>query len=151
MLDNKTVTGRNIVGGIVAENFGTVNGANENNTNAENIGKVVGYGQNIGGIVGINHDGSVENYILGVNIEGSGTNVGGAVGRNEGVFNNITYRTGTNYSVRGKESIGGLIGLQVTGSETTYAGLENYASVTADYDAAGGIIGRSAESQRHLP
>lgn len=135
-MNSVTVTGKNMVGGLVSENFGTVDGQNTVLT-----GKVNGYGIYIGGITGANRgvaDTNVKNYTLDISVSGSGTSVGGAVGLNEALVEALSYKAGSNNTVTGKSTVGGIIGAQTSGSGMN---LSSNADVTAEYGLAGGIAG----------
>lgn len=138
-----TITGKNYVGGIAAENFGTIEGTYGTNTH------VVGHGDYVGGIVGMNYAGAAIKLsasgaqgAVEVSVASSGQYIGGiagmsqaAIGQDDGKMMKITG------SVSGKRYVGGIVG-DYNGSEKL-AGLFNLARVTALEGNAGGIAGRS--------
>lgn len=130
----RTVSGKGGVGGLVSENFGTIDGGG-----IELIGTVSGQKEDVGGIAGRSMGGAVRNYVLKASVEGNGVNAGGAVGRNQGEVSGVSYAEGNTFQVTGDTNVGGIIGLHEAAQNLS--GLVNYASVTADYGFAGGIVG----------
>jgi hypothetical protein len=144
------LTGHGYVGGLVAENHGTV-------SNSSFTGSVKGDWANVGGLVGCNY-GSVndsyatasvsgENGVGGLTGDNTGTvtdshssgnvtgngSVGGLVGTSTGTLTNA-YATG---NVNGSSSVGGLMGLLVYGAVTDCYSTGN----VSGEDNVGGLIG----------
>lgn len=166
-LNGKTVTGKNMVGGIAADNYGTVTGVSADfEGKIELRGTVYGYGENVGGIAGYSHNptpdegtelkpadkkASVSEFVLAVNLYGTGVNAGGGIGNNEGEMSGISYveSAGNSYQIQGDTNVGGIVGRYSyttssggTGEqEAMLTGLYNIARVTANYGYAGGIAG----------
>lgn len=166
-LNGKTVTGKNMVGGIAADNYGTVTGVSaDSEGKIELRGTVYGYGENVGGIAGYSHNptpdegtelkpedkkASVSDFVLAVNLYGAGVNAGGGIGNNEGEMGGISYveSAGSSYQIQGDTNVGGIVGRYSyttssggTGEqEAKLTGLYNIARVTANYGYAGGIAG----------
>lgn len=166
-LNGKTVTGKNMVGGIAADNYGTVTGVSaDSEGKIELRGTVYGYGENVGGIAGYSHNptpdegtelkpadkkASVSEFVLAVNLYGTGVNAGGGIGNNEGEMSGISYveSAGNSYQIQGDTNVGGIVGRYSyttssggTGEqEAKLTGLYNIARVTANYGYAGGIAG----------
>lgn len=166
-LNGKTVTGKNMVGGIAADNYGTVTGVSEDSEGKIELrGTVYGYGENVGGIAGYSHNptpdegtelkpedkkASVSEFVLAVNLYGTGVNAGGGIGNNEGEMSDISYveSAGNSYQIQGDTNVGGIVGRYSytissggTGEqEAKLTGLYNIARVTANYGYAGGIAG----------
>ena len=145
------IKGNNYVGALVGKNAGgtiinnSVSG--DNNTTST----VVGTGQKVGGLVGINDNytkrnpitvtaGKVINSFADVHVIGvrpdsgdNGSSVGGLIGINKGIISN-SYAAG---NVSGNEDIGGLVG-QNTGGEIT----NSYAAgTTTGTSYVGGLVG----------
>ncbi|MCD2492420.1 discoidin domain-containing protein [Lacrimispora sp. NSJ-141] len=139
--EKKTVTGRNFVGGIAAENFGTIDG-----TVVERA-SVTAYGEtgNVGGITGYHYGEAflTLNQDISVTVTSSGSNVGGVAGTTEG---NLGPGQGAGTvrlegSVSGTGNVGGIAG---DSKADLIEGFENEASVSAEDGAAGGIIGKDS-------
>lgn len=152
-LENKTIIGTNVVGGIASENFGEITGGGRMTVIAGNI---YGYGENIGGLAGASYgsftvggskgSAKVSNYDLNINISGTGVNVGGAIGLNSGDVDTIIYygdmSASFNYSISGNTNVGSIIGF-CKNAVGTMEGADNYAAtITAAYGYAGGIVGK---------
>ena len=130
-----TVTGHDYVGGMAAENFGTIIGKNNSQYNFS----VQASGNYAGGVAGWNHKGAViqENiFDSGYRLESEGNYAGGLIGLNEGNLNNCSIKSSA--MVRGDQYIGGLVGSQQGGVITESV---NGASVTAAQGYSGGIAG----------
>ena len=101
-----TVTGRNYVGGITAENFGSIQNISMKNS----IVHAQGTGGNAGGIAGYNYSGAhltLSEDIQGI-IAGSGQNIGGVAGTTEenlGLSENVNQVT-FNGTVTGTGNVG---------------------------------------------
>ncbi|MFP4052021.1 MAG: GLUG motif-containing protein, partial [Thermoplasmata archaeon] len=126
-LENVNITGQALVGGLVAENSGTVSNSyvtgeinsTTGDTSPSNAGGLVGYNYNViedsysngyvngstsvGGLVGKN-EGNIDDSYSTSNVNGDPYNCGGLVGSNEGYINN-TYATG-DVTVSGDHSQG---------------------------------------------
>ena len=116
-----------VASGVVLRNIGL------KNVNVTGNGRV-------GALVGYNPDTTIENsYATGVNIQGDGE-VGGLVGENRGTIRK-SYVIGT---VRGRSSVGGLVGFFVEGViEKSYT----MGAVTASEDYVGGLVGNIFNGQ----
>jgi prepilin-type N-terminal cleavage/methylation domain-containing protein len=164
VLEDKTVSGRNYVGGIVADNFGTIektvinNKKNNNTVNAVGV-KVAGEDdeteeQGIAGGIAAYNAGSIiqSDNLVNVKITTGGMYAGVVAGVNEGIVTNAKIDEdgkvdSDDYivisgSVSGDAYVGGVIGVNygTTGNKTV-SGYRNKATVTAEYGEAGGIIG----------
>lgn len=133
-----TVTGRNYVGGITAENFGSIQNISMKNS----IVHAQGTGGNAGGIAGYNYSGAhltLSEDIQGI-IAGSGQNIGGVAGTTEenlGLSENVNQVT-FNGTVTGTGNVGGIAG---NSQAQEVAGFCNKAIIYAEDGDAGGIIG----------
>lgn len=140
---NRTVTGQNVVGGIVGCNL--AEGRVENNTsNASVTGRTA-----VGGVVGENQGaltlsspaGSEERRVTG---QSGSTAVGGVIGLNRGTIQvpSNAYLTNRAKEVRAVNgSVGGVIGAQ-DGADMTLSRAKNLGDrVTAQAGSAGGIVG----------
>ena len=115
------------VGGVVGENYGTVE-------NCYNAGCTVDGASCVGGVVGVNN-GTVQNCYNTGNVSGSDY-VGGVVGTNYTTVQNC-YNTG---SVSGSYDVGGVVGTNYITVQNCYnAG--NVSGSNANY--VGGVIGRN--------
>lgn len=137
---NRTVTGRNYVGGIVAENFGSIQNIGIQNgkvTAAECAGGITGYGAEKSYIL-LNQD-------LSLNLSGTGTDIGGIAGKNAGTLTafNGSALVRLSGSVSGSGNVGGIVGRNLAGDVTSFY---NEASVTAENGNAGGIVGADESS-----
>ena len=147
-----SVTGNNVVGGLVGDNnFGSVSnsystgnvtgdhyvgglvGHNEggNVSNSYSTGSVTGTWQ-VGGLVGDNY-GTVSNSYAAGNVTGEECDAGGLVGINTGTVSN-SYSTGS--SVTGDLNIGGLVGSNFGTISDSYSSC----NVTGDLQV-GGLVG----------
>lgn len=155
--DTATVRGKSFVGGIAAENLGTI----ESDAAGGFTGEVTGGGtvsgteMNVGGIAGINR-GTIQNIpAVTVNVDApDAQRVGGAAGTNEGKILGVS--TNQLMKVTGGADVGGLVGWNAAASgaaggqigawKDTSSGKEvfcvNQANVTAA-NTAGGIAGRN--------
>ena len=105
-LENVDVTGKDEVGGLVGQNFGTV-------SKSYSTGSVSGHFA-VGGLVGSNRGGKVSNCFSRASVSGH-RQVGGLVGQNFGGTVSKSYSTG---SVSGSWQVGGL-----AGASTVYSGV----------------------------
>ena len=120
-LENVNITGGDIVGSVVGDNYGTV-------TACTASGNVSGT-SNVGGVVGRNA-GIVTACTASVDVTGTGTNVGGVVGFSiSGAVTACCYVSG---SVSGTSNVGGVLGHN--GFPTT---------MTACYHTSGNVSGTS--------
>jgi len=101
------VSGRTGIGGLVGRSHGTI-------SNSHMSGIVIGYGQ-VGGIVGINYDGSVADSYATGSIYGNTSLIGGLVGENTYGSVSNSYSSG---EVMGNNMTGGLVGGINKGSVT---------------------------------
>ncbi len=99
-LENVQVSGRDYVGGLVGENWGTVSGC-------YSTGSVLG-GSSVGGLVGRNDSGTISQCYTTGNVSGSWDYIGGLVGYND-YYGTVSecYSTGR---VSGDGPVGGLVG-----------------------------------------
>ena len=130
-VDSVNITGKDSVGGLVGENFGTINNSNVS-------GNVEG-NNDIGGLVGVN-SGNIENSNSSGSVEGT-SNVAGFVGRNDGTINDGSFSG----NVKGNSIVGGFIGANQVGtilSSSTSGSVEGNLSV-------GGFIGQGQYGTVH--
>ena len=128
-LVDSNITGKNIVGGIIGDNFGVV-------LNVYNTGDIRG-NMHVGGLVGMNDGQEITNaYNIG-NITGN-RGLGGLIGYNNGVVTNV-YNSG---NVIGTSNLGGIAGF-AEWSPITNA--YNTGNIIGD-SSLGGIIGQSMET-----
>jgi len=121
-----TVNGKNYAGGMVGQNDGTITGCHS-------TGQVNGDNDNIGGLVGYNHAGSITSSYWSGEVSGE-FYVGGVTGRNTGTVTDC-YSTGT---IAGKDYIGGLVSV----NEGTAARCYSTAQVDGD-DYVGGLAAQN--------
>lgn len=132
-ISNITISGGNCVG--VFGYISTTTIKNSSTTTAVISGTMSGAG-NVGGLVGFNYGTLSGKFELNTNVTGTGSFVGGVVGRNHGNINNVTLVH--NGSIEGgSNSVGGILGF--TGG--TLTGAVNSGSVKGG-TATGGIVGR---------
>ncbi len=131
-LDDEKIA--NVVGGIVGTNHGTVQAAyNES---------VVHGNANVGGIVGENTS-KISNVANALRIDArSAENVGGLVGRQTGTGSVLVYGRNT-AAVTGNTNVGGLVGINGTGSQLS--NLDNgFMSVITGDTNVGGMVGKNS-------
>ena len=119
------------------EYVGGLVGYNVNGTvnNSYATGNVTGNGDYIGGLVGYNIYGTVNNSYATGNVNGTNYYVGGLVGNNRNGIVNHSYATG---NVSGDSFVGGLVGYNVNGTvNNSYA--TGYVSGTDSH--IGGLVG----------
>lgn len=128
-VENADFSGGNFAGGLVGENYGTVE-------ESYATGDVTG-DTNVGGLVGENY-GSVEESHATADVSGDRFRVGGLVGENEGTVGD-SYATG---SVSGEDRVGGLVGDNDEDATVT----ESYATgdVSGDEPQVGGLVGTNS-------
>ena len=98
-----SVSGSSGVGGLVGENRGTI-------MNSYVTSIVTGFGDDVGGLVGLSSSGTIMNsYAIG-SVSGSGDNVGGLVGNNAGTITN-SYAASAVGRSDNSINVGGLVGL----------------------------------------
>ena len=142
--ENRTVTGRNYVGGFTAENFGSIVHP------SVNAAAVTAYGAdgNVGGITGYNDEnGAVTlGQAVEISVSSAGDNVGGITGYNKGILSvsGSAESAGIAGSISGNQRVGGVVGYQQADS---LSGFYNEASVTASGGDAGGIVGKADNSE----
>ena len=111
-----SVSGSNWIGGLVGANWGgTI-------TNSYATGRVIGSGATIGGLVGFNNGGTITNSYATGAVTGEDDEVGGLVGGNDegGTITN-SYATGTVSGSGSSSNVGGLVGLNSSGTiENSY-------------------------------
>jgi prepilin-type N-terminal cleavage/methylation domain-containing protein len=168
ILQDKTVNGRNYVGGIVAENFGTVQdsliqnkkNASLNDTTVRAFGVKTSAGnqttekQGIAGCVAAYNGGTIlqSKDLIDVKVVSNGNYVGAVVGVNEGAVTNggADRKTIITGSVGGQECVGGVIGINKGKASSSalaknqVSGYRNEAEITAEYGNAGGIVGSNS-------
>lgn len=166
---NCTVSGRNVVGGIAAENFGrikniTLEGSKmliDGDPNKEGVGGLyAGFNGECGVLV-------LENDITGITIKSGGSNVGSVTGVNAGKLINQRYYTAKaemetepesdaqrseknsfynllvedDCKIEGYKNVGGLIGLNLDENDNLVEHYTNKCKIVATHGNAGGIIG----------
>lgn len=161
ILDDKTITGRNVVAGMVAENFGTISGATVNKARLNVSGhtyEVPGEDTEIDGVCGViaaYNAGTIElsDDLTTITINSKGNYVGAVCGINKGSVTNgkaadkVALKVSGN--ILGRKSVGGVIGLNDSDEkETKLSYYENKSIVTALLGDAGGIIGTNASSNK---
>lgn len=169
--ESRTVTGQYFVGGIAAENYGTIHNMTLSNAriNAEStVGGIAGYaheesrvvlgditgtvtvstnGDRVGGAIGVNEgemtaaEGVSTSYMVG-SVSGN-THVGGFVGENRaGALRNLTNEAIVTAT---SGNVGGIAGVNEQGSESVIENCENSGNVTASRSGdAGGIVSANA-------
>lgn len=156
--ENKTVSGRNVVGGIAAENFGTIKNIQLNNAKLNASGLASGSRDGVAGLyVGFNGDTGVielEKDLEKVSVKSDGRYVGAVAGVNAGLVEN--QKTNNNAldqnlkisgNVEGYYAVGALFGLNRDTDKThSVLNYTNVATVIATNGNAGGIIGENASS-----
>lgn len=146
-----TITGASYVGGIAAQNYGTITDTTLTG------GKVKAYGSCAGGVAADNYGCIVFKKAKEANItvsaSGNAGEVGGIAGKNESAGENepageISFSPGPEAgddlfvlkgNISGEKTVGGLIGNN--SSSSTISGWDNHATVTAAKGNAGGIAG----------
>ena len=125
---NVDVTGKNIVGGLVGYNRGTV-------SVAHSTGSVNG-GYRVGGLVGENNPGTVENSFSYAAVNANDGRIGGLVGFNVGGTVQNSHATG---QVSGGWYVGGLVGRNLNGNiSLSYA-----TGAVSGNSCTGGLVGDS--------
>jgi hypothetical protein len=137
-----TVTGSIGVGGLVAENFGTV-------SNSYSTGSVTGtgngiFGSSVGGLVGLNlNGGTVSNSYSTGNVTGQAA-VGGLVGINDGL--GIVNNSYSKCNVSGDEDVGGLVGYNNEGTVSdSFWDIQTSGQTTSD-----GGTGKTTEEMQNI-
>ena len=154
----KTVSGRNVVGGIATENFGIISNIELKQARmlVEGQSKGTDEKDGVAGLYaaynGITGKIVLEKDISDVSVTSGGRYAGLVAGINEGTLDNKKAKTETgsdkqlvlNGSIRGYQTVGGLIGLNCNPDETNViANYTNRTSVVATNGNAGGIIGEN--------
>ncbi len=125
-LYNPKISGRNMIGGLVAVNRGSVQACMVSNLTADGSEK-------IGGLVGVNDGGVISSSSAGLNA--AGTNyIGGLTGMNSGTIKH----SGSYAQIAGSSNLGGLVGSSHEGSILRECASFGYASGTA---GVGGLVG----------
>jgi hypothetical protein len=135
-LRNVSITVSRKVGGLVADNQGTVAHAAASGTRAGS--------DDVGGLVGVN-EGTVRNASANATVNGSIISVGGLVGDNEGTVSNAS----ASGPVNGSEIVGGLVGLNEgtvrnASASGTVTGSEKVGGLVGDNDLDGTVRNASA-------
>lgn len=139
------ITGRNVVGGLVSENYLKIEDSIIN-------GNLAVYGQRCGGVTGYNYSkGEVSSSEMKGYVQGSvqSSYIGGIIGYNEGIIKTASIINSEKLSsmsvATGGEYIGGYVGyLNYLGDNTAGCELiefKNHKSVKATKGYAGGIVG----------
>jgi hypothetical protein len=125
-VEDVDVTGRNIVGALVGYNRGTVDGSRSSG--------IVKGGYRVGGLVGENNPGAVQNSSSSATVDANDGRIGGLVGFNVGGAVECSFATG---QVSGGWYAGGLVGRNLEGlvNQSYATGAVYSASVT------GGLVG----------
>jgi hypothetical protein len=128
----KSITGNNMVGGLVGTNYGAI-------INCYVTGSVAGNSDNVGGLIGFNYGGCIFTSFACGKVRGA-KNVGGLVGNTFGYYSiNITDSYAAS-EVTGTEYVGGLVGWNNSDIISCYAN----STVTAENKAeAGGLVGNT--------
>lgn len=148
------VTGRNVVGGLVSENYSKIENSVIN-------GDLYVYGQRCGGVTGYNHSkGEVLSSDMKGYVQGSlqSSYIGGVIGYNEGIMKTAYITNSEELSsvsvASGGEFIGGYVGyLNYLGDNSESCKLiefKNHKSVKATKGYAGGIVGFIADSDKSV-
>ena len=127
VLQNVDITGYEYVGGLAGENLGSI-------SNCHATGSVSGTGDYVGGLVGVNYEGSVENCYTTVRVSGN-YRVGGLVGSNWGPITGC-HSTGNVSST--SHTIGGLVGMN--GDSGSISDSYALGPVSGEY-CVGGLVG----------
>lgn len=155
---NRTITGKNMVGGIASENYGTIR---DISMDSYAILQVYGKAGSTGthGVAGFfaAYNGNTGKLIVSrdisyISIESSGDYVGGIVGINDGtVENDLTYsdekateRRYVGGNIVGRSVVGGIIGLNRSSEQNRLFYFTNQAGVSAKFGNAGGILGENS-------
>lgn len=159
-VEGKTITGRNVVGGIVAENYGTILSANINDVtiNVAGVNVTTENGnirEGISGAIAGKNKGNISISVNAVNlhINSKGDYVGGITGINEGSIStnkitkdaagNVTNHLVITGTITGNKNVGGVVGCNNGGNDDVITGFRNEAEVVAVNGNAGGIVGRN--------
>ena len=155
---NKTVSGRNVVGGIAAENFGTIKNITLQNAKMQVAGLSTGSRDGVTGTyVGVNGEtGTIELEadLKNVSVKSDGRFAGAVAGVNEGAIRNkvssaanIDNNLEITGNIEGTYDVGALIGLnRDKNAAHKVANYTNKATVIALNGNAGGIIGENAST-----
>ena len=110
-------------------------------SNSYATGSVTGRGHTVGGLVGYNQESTISGSYATGSVTGTGDNVGGLVGNNQGGRVSNSYATGSvTGSVTGGDIVGGLVGNNQDGTiSNSYA----TGSVTGTGDNVGGLVGNN--------
>jgi hypothetical protein len=128
-----SVTGHD-VGGLVGVNRGTITACYATGS-VRGLATTCYCGTNVGGLVGVNYEGTLTACYATGSVTGTGTYVGGLVGRNIGTITSC-YATG---SVSGISYVGGLVGGNIGTLTACYA----TGAVSGTGDSVGGLVGRN--------
>lgn len=163
IFDKKTITARNVAGGIAAENFGCVKDISskkakilvsgneiqvDDKTTVDGVaGTIVAY-NGATGLIRLSKD------LEKVTIRSNGNYVGGVVGYNVGQVMNvkedmqdIRLLIGEDSSITGRINVGGIMGYNANAdTNAVVEKFASYATITATKGNAGGIIGRNVSN-----
>lgn len=151
------IIGRDVIGGIAAENYGVISSYEDVLCTVN--GNVYVYGQRGGGVAGYSsQDAEIfQCLIKGSVIGGSASSgIGGVIGYNQGTVKGVSLYTEANVLttsiVSGGEYVGGIIGyLDSNGQENVeVSGLSSAWTVRAGKGYAGGIVGYISDSNNQV-
>jgi len=129
-LGNVSISGNQTVGGLMGWSYGTV-------VNVHITGSISAVGDNVGGIVGINHDnGTLNNCSFAGTVQG-GQSVGGLAGSSSYAVED-SHSSGT---VTGSGHVGGLIGYNVGKVQDSYS-----TSKVTGWTFVGGLLGATGST-----
>ncbi len=131
IIESGTIVGNSYVGAIV----GYANNTTLNN--CYSIIDVMGSNANIGGLVGSFYSGTIDSCFAGGVVDSEGSSVGGLSGSTG--INAVIIRSFSWGSVEGNSRAGGLVGRH----EGTLSYSYSSASVSADYQYLGGLVGNA--------
>jgi len=136
-----TFSGVAHVGGVVGWSTGTVTSSHAAGSVIATKSGTTGY-SNAGGVVGYSTGTVTGSYFEGVSVTGTGQNVGGVVGKNErGTVENC-YVAGV-VSISGTDWVGGVVGWSGGNSNAGVTGCYSTGSVNGSGASAGGVVGRN--------
>ncbi|MDD6328488.1 MAG: GLUG motif-containing protein [Lachnospiraceae bacterium] len=142
MADGVSVTGQEMAGALVAENYGYIQNPSVNNISvvcAGAAGGVAAYNGESGIILLVHNIGDIY-------ISSTGDNVGGVAGINDGVIVTASaeddYKITVTGSVSGHDTVGGIVGKNTVHNDDSKIGFfVNRTTVTAEEGNVGGIVG----------
>ncbi len=128
-----SVTGKNYVGGVCGENYGTM-------TDCCNTGIVSGSNNYVGGVCGYNDGGSLTNCCSTGEVSGKNDDVGGVCGYNAGGSMTDCYNTGDVSAYSYSNRVGGVCGYNDGGS---IINCYNTGDISGEYNSVGGVCGQN--------